>query len=141
MFVRSAVPDLITTQGTNISDAINTCIENFPKNDEAQKVIVLLSDGEDHDELAEDLAAKAKQNNISIFTVGTGTEQGGLIPMTITKIINNCFMLRPFLISNFLYELGFEAHGTDAGDFTIYIMIPGDKADVFDLGSHLHDQR
>ena len=83
MFVRSAVPDLITTQGTNISDAINTCIENFPKNDEAQKVIVLLSDGEDHDELAQDLAAKAKQNNISIFTVGTGTEQGGLIPMAV----------------------------------------------------------
>ena len=45
MFVRTAVPDLITTQGTNISDAINTCIENFPKNDEAQKVIILLSDG------------------------------------------------------------------------------------------------
>lgn len=81
MFVRSAVPDLITTQGTNISDAINTCLENFPKNDETQKVIILLSDGEDHDELAKDLADKAKQNNVSIFTIGTGTTQGGLIPI------------------------------------------------------------
>jgi len=86
MFVRTAVPDLITTQGTNISDAINTCIENFPKNDEAQKVIILLSDGEDHDELAKDLAAKARQNNISIFTIGTGTLQGGLIPVQIQRM-------------------------------------------------------
>ena len=81
MFVRSAVPELITTQGTNISDAITTCLENFPKNDEAQKVIILLSDGEDHDELAKDLADKARQNNVSIFTIGTGTAQGGLIPV------------------------------------------------------------
>ncbi|MEP7269321.1 MAG: VWA domain-containing protein [Saprospiraceae bacterium] len=81
MFVRSASPDLITTQGTNISDAIKTCLENFPKNDEAQKVIVLLSDGEDHDEWTADLSIKAKDQNVAIYTIGTGTLNGGLIPI------------------------------------------------------------
>lgn len=86
LFVRSAVPDLITTQGTNISDAINICLENFPKNEEAQKVIILLSDGEDHDELAKDLAEKAKAQNVTIYTIGTGTSQGGFIPIILQNM-------------------------------------------------------
>ena len=81
MFARSADPTLITTQGTNISDAITTCMDNFPKNEEAQKVILLLTDGEDHDDQAMAAANKAKQQNIAIYTIGVGTAEGGLIPV------------------------------------------------------------
>ena len=81
MFVRSATPDLISFQGTNISDAITSCMDNFPKNEEAQKVIFLISDGEDHDEHALETARKAGQNNIIIYTIGAGTTGGGLIPV------------------------------------------------------------
>jgi Ca-activated chloride channel family protein len=80
MFVRSANPELISFQGTNISEAITTCMDNFPKNEEAQKVIFLISDGEDHDEHALETARKAGQNNIIIYTIGAGTAGGGLIP-------------------------------------------------------------
>lgn len=76
MFARSADPTLITTQGTNISDAITTCMDNFPKNEEAQKVILLLTDGEDHDDQAMEAANKAKQQNIAIYTIGVGTAEG-----------------------------------------------------------------
>jgi Ca-activated chloride channel homolog len=82
LFIRSAQPDLITTQGTNISDAIATCLENFPATEDAQKVIILLSDGENHDELASNIGAQAKAKNVVIYTIGTATEQGGLIPIS-----------------------------------------------------------
>ncbi|MEO5582301.1 MAG: VWA domain-containing protein [Saprospiraceae bacterium] len=81
MFVRSAHPELISFQGTNVSDAIIACMENFPKNEEAQRVIFVISDGEDNDENSIETARKAAQNNIIIYTIGAGTEGGGPIPI------------------------------------------------------------
>ncbi|MBK6392097.1 MAG: VWA domain-containing protein [Saprospiraceae bacterium] len=76
MFARSADPTLITTQGTNISDAITTCMDNFPKNEEAQKVILLLTDGEDHDDQVKEASIKAKQQNIAIYTIESAPPKG-----------------------------------------------------------------
>ena len=46
----------------------------------------MLSDGEDHDELAKDLAEKAKAQNVTIYTIGTGTSQGGFIPIILQNM-------------------------------------------------------
>ncbi len=83
MFIRSAHPELITTQGTSIGDAIQVCMDNFGNENEAQKVILLLTDGEDQDENAMAIARKAKEKNIGVFTIGIGTPEGGLIPILI----------------------------------------------------------
>ena len=45
------------------------------------KVILLVSDGEDHQENPETLAKEAVEKGIKIFTIGVGTEKGGVIPM------------------------------------------------------------
>ncbi len=86
MFVRSAHPDMITRQGTNISDALVSCMENYSKEDEAQKVIVLITDGEDHDLHAMESAVKAKNKNIAIYAIGAGTPEGGMIPVSISNM-------------------------------------------------------
>ncbi len=86
MFIRAAHPDMITRQGTNISDALITCLDNFSKEDEAQKVILLISDGEDHDLHAMESAGKAKGKNAVIYSIGAGTPEGGLIPVQINNL-------------------------------------------------------
>lgn len=84
MFIRSAYPDLISTQGTNLQDAIQTGLDHFSEDQEAQRVILILSDGEDHEDSRQDAlaaAAKAREKNVALFTIGVGTEAGGLIPI------------------------------------------------------------
>lgn len=87
MFIRSAHPDLITTQGTNLEEAISTALENFSNEKDVQRVLFILSDGEDNATAEESApqavaaAYKAKEKNVAIFTVGAGTTEGGLIPM------------------------------------------------------------
>lgn len=87
MFIRSAHPDLITTQGTNLEEAISTALENFSDEKDVQRVLFILSDGEDNTTDEENApqaiaaAEKAKEKNVAIFTVGAGTTTGGLIPV------------------------------------------------------------
>jgi len=84
MFIRSAHPELITHQGTNLEEAISTALENFSNEKDVQRVLFILSDGEDNEESAPQAMAaaeKAKEKNVAIFTVGTGTTAGGLIPV------------------------------------------------------------
>lgn len=84
MFIRSAHPELITTQGTNLEDAILTGLENYSEDQEAQRVMLILSDGEDGEESnAKAMAAaqKAREKNIALFTIGVGTAEGAPIPI------------------------------------------------------------
>lgn len=92
MFIRSASPDMISTQGTNLEDAINTALENFSDDQEAQRVLLILSDGEDNEESnskAIEAAEKAKEKNVALFTIGVGTVNGGLIPIPYSNNMEN----------------------------------------------------
>ncbi len=73
-------PKSVGTQGTAIADALKLAMKSFAKEEGFHKVILLISDGEDHEGEAVEIAKKAKENGISIFTVPVGTEQGGAIP-------------------------------------------------------------
>lgn len=87
MFIRSANPELITAQGTNLEEAISTALDNFSNEKDVQRVLFILSDGEDNatdeESAPQAIAAanKAKEKNVAIFTVGAGTTTGGLIPV------------------------------------------------------------
>ncbi|RYD82429.1 MAG: VWA domain-containing protein, partial [Sphingobacteriales bacterium] len=87
MFIGSISTDVAPTQGTSVSAAINQCMSLlFPEtkskqNTNAAKVIVLLSDGENHDEAAEKEAENAAKSGAIIYTVGIGTTQGSAIPV------------------------------------------------------------
>jgi tetratricopeptide (TPR) repeat protein len=79
MFLASAAPDVVPTQGTVISDALKMCYQSFNTKEKKYKAIVLISDGEDHDEEAAKLAAKMGTDGVIINTVGIGSAEGTAI--------------------------------------------------------------
>jgi tetratricopeptide (TPR) repeat protein len=81
MHLRSVNTDVMPTQGTALSEAISIALAMPGAGGQNEKVLVLLSDGEDHDSKAIDLAKKAADQNLVIHTIGVGTPQGGPIPV------------------------------------------------------------
>jgi len=80
MFVASIRPEMMTSQGTSIGLAINKCITAFDMNNGVNKAIVVMSDGEDHENEAISAAKVAFENNIIVSTVGMGTTNETPIP-------------------------------------------------------------
>src|SRR3954462_6670893 len=66
-------PDLIQTPGTDIAGAIETSMKAFDPKDRKYRVVVLLTDGEDHSGRAEKMAEEAAKQGIAVFTVGIGS--------------------------------------------------------------------
>ena len=81
LFLNEIDSDMIPTQGTVLSAALNTAISAYKEDDDKFKVIVLVSDGEDHDGEAIQIANKASSLGLMINTVGVGSLKGGLIPI------------------------------------------------------------
>ena len=79
LFVRSANTDMAGTQGTAIGEAIDLAMRSCKEKN--QRALVILSDGEDHDENAVDMAEKAAESGWSVFTIGVGSEEGSFIPV------------------------------------------------------------
>ena len=77
----NADPFSISKGGTRLGDAIRISTKAFGPG-EASKLIVLVTDGEDHDSYPLDEADKAKEKGISVVTVGFGSETGSAITMT-----------------------------------------------------------
>jgi Ca-activated chloride channel family protein len=85
MFLNVVTTDWVQTPGTAIGDAINQSCEAFKTQKNKSKVLIIISDGEDHLGDAEAAAQKAAAQNIKIFTVGVGSESGVPIPLTADK--------------------------------------------------------
>jgi Ca-activated chloride channel homolog len=88
MFLQSMNPSMISSQGTSLDEAINMAANNFfDKKDKTNKLLILISDGEDHSENAEDAAEDAKKLGLKIITIGVGSEKGGPIPLKRNGIV------------------------------------------------------
>ncbi|HFC01272.1 MAG TPA: VWA domain-containing protein, partial [Phaeodactylibacter sp.] len=83
LFLKTANTRMAPTQGTAISEAIDLAEKSFEQNNKQHKAMVIISDGENHDEEALARAKEARENGMLIFTVGVGTPQGSLIPMEV----------------------------------------------------------
>ena len=81
LFLRNADTDYITNQGTDISSVIDLAMRSFESNSEAGKALIVVTDGENHDETALRKAGEARDEGLTIFTVGVGTTEGGTIPL------------------------------------------------------------
>ena len=82
MFLNSITPDLIKTQGTAIGAALNTAIQSFGSEDSgASRAIILITDGENHEDDATAVAARAKELGIKVMVVGIGKPEGSPIPI------------------------------------------------------------
>lgn len=79
MLLETVNPDMIPTQGTVLSEAIDLSAGSFSQKEKKYKALVLISDGEDHDEKALDAAHKAAEQGIIIHAIGIGSPQGAPI--------------------------------------------------------------
>ncbi len=75
-----AGPKNIGTQGTAIAEAIRMATKSFGETEGYHKVILLITDGEDHEGKAIEAAKQAGEKGISIFTIPVGSEQGAPVP-------------------------------------------------------------
>jgi Ca-activated chloride channel family protein len=85
MYLSSASTDIVPTQGTVISDALKMCYSSFNSKEKKYKAVVLISDGEDHDEGALKIAEQMAEEGIVINTVGIGSPQGSTIMDELTN--------------------------------------------------------
>lgn len=81
IFVETLSPGMVTSQGTNLSAAIELAQRSFTSDEEVGKAVVIVTDGEDHEEGALDVANIAKDSGLQIYVIGVGTPKGAPIPM------------------------------------------------------------
>ena len=81
VFLDNARPGVISRPGTAIGEAIYTAMSGFDQNRASQKVIVLITDGEDHEGDAAAMAQRAAEQGIMIYTIGFGSPEGDPIPV------------------------------------------------------------
>ena len=81
MFLNSIKPELIKTQGTAIGQALSTSIRCFGQKSDASRAIILITDGENHEDDAVAVAKRAKEEGIQVIVVGIGKPEGSPIPL------------------------------------------------------------
>lgn len=80
MFLSNIDTGSIPIQGTAIGEAIHTAIRSFSAQSSKSRVIVVISDGENHEDDAVAAAKEAAENGIRVYTIGVGSAQGQPIP-------------------------------------------------------------
>jgi Ca-activated chloride channel family protein len=81
MFLQNANPDMVSSQGTAINDALELAKTYYNNDDQTNRFLIIISDGEDHQEETKQVAQNLANEGVKIYTVGVGTERGGPIPM------------------------------------------------------------
>lgn len=79
LFLSNASVDAVPVQGTNISEALQLCNNGLDTKDKKHKAVVLISDGEDHDNEAKQTAQTLTDNGAIVYTIGIGTAEGSTI--------------------------------------------------------------
>ena len=80
MFLQNISPSLIATQGTNISEAIRIAVNGFSQQEDVGRAIIVITDGEDHEGGAVEMAREAKKKGMRVFVLGVGSPKGSPIP-------------------------------------------------------------
>jgi Ca-activated chloride channel homolog len=89
MFLQSMNPGMVSSQGTSLDEAIKLSSTYFDDKSKTSKLLILISDGEDHSEGAESAAEEANKLGMKIITIGVGTEKGGTIPLKKNGIVES----------------------------------------------------
>ena len=79
MYLSSASPQTVPTQGTVIGDALKMSFASFNSAEKKYKAVILISDGEDRDENSVKIASQMAQEGVVIYTVGIGSPEGAPI--------------------------------------------------------------
>lgn len=81
MFLSSINPSMVSTQGTAIGKAINLALRSFTPNETSDKAIILITDGENHEDDAIGAAKAASEKGVHVNIVGMGLPKGAPIPL------------------------------------------------------------
>lgn len=80
MFLSSVNTESIPIQGTAIGDAISTAVRGFSVQSEKSRAIIVITDGENHEDDAVEAAKQASEMGIKVYTIGVGSVRGEPIP-------------------------------------------------------------
>ena len=78
MYINEVSTDAIPQQGTSIGDALALCDKSLNLNEYKYKTVVLISDGEDHDNTAISMAKQLRENGVVVYCIGAGTSEGSI---------------------------------------------------------------
>lgn len=81
MYVNDIETNMISNQGTNIKNALENAYSMFSENKKISKAVILVTDGENHDENPSVILEKYKKEGIQLAVLGVGTRKGGLVPV------------------------------------------------------------
>jgi len=80
LFLNAMEPDMVSVQGTDLGAALTTALDGFESSQNEQRLILLFTDGEDHEGAVDAAVERARQQGVRIFTVGLGTPGGVPVP-------------------------------------------------------------
>lgn len=106
-------PALIAHQGTDIAEALEVAMLSFSSATESSRsrVIILITDGENHDEGAVDVAERAKAEGVMICTIGIGTPEGTVLEINGEAVEEDGKMVVTKLNETLLQELAEKSDG------------------------------
>jgi len=81
MFLGNISTNSVPVQGTAIGDAINTCIRSFSAQSEKSRAIIVITDGENHEDDPVAAAKDAASMGIKVYTIGVGSAHGEPVPV------------------------------------------------------------
>jgi len=87
MFLESLNTDMLSSQGTSIAEAINLSKNYFNDENQTNRVLCVISDGEDHENQNNNLSDIAKESGITIISIGVGSTNGAPIPIKENNIV------------------------------------------------------
>jgi Ca-activated chloride channel family protein len=80
LFLNAMNPDTMSVQGTNLGQAIEVALDTFAETDRRHRVLVVMTDGEDHEGAVNPAVERAREAGVRIYTVGIGSAEGVPIP-------------------------------------------------------------
>jgi Ca-activated chloride channel homolog len=115
IYVNTASPESVPTQGTVIGEALTISNNAFGQKEKKYKTVVLITDGEDHDEKAMEAAGILAENGVLLHTIGVGSPEGSTLIDPVTQeqkkdATGNVVISR--LNESMLQELAKAANGT-----------------------------
>jgi Ca-activated chloride channel family protein len=81
MFLNSISTESVPVQGTAIGDAINTAVRSFSAQSEKSRAVIVITDGENHEDDPVAAAKQAAEAGVRVFAIGVGSPEGKPIPM------------------------------------------------------------
>lgn len=85
MYINDITTDMVSTQGTAIGNAIGKAMNSFSPDDEINRAIIVITDGENHEGDAVDMARQAHDAGIQVDVIGIGSIKGAPIPVNAAR--------------------------------------------------------